>query len=653
MESRASPRHAIPIILVLLFALLTAVNPPVVDEYVEALLVDYRFKVRNWIGPPEVPDDIVIVAIDEASLAVHGRWPWGRKLQAELLKRVVSGNPRAVGVDIFYPEPESPAADQTLADTFTANRKRLVVALGCEVEAGRTHDGEVEEPVYDFAVAKIRNVNLLRPVVAWRILLPPEPIASAATFGHVYSLPDRDGKLRWETLYLKYGEEYLPSFALQVARIALGEPASSTTIVGDSGVRLGERAIPADDFGRLHINYLGREGSFATVSAATVLAGKVPAESFRDKVVLVGSSALATYDLKSTPLSANMTGVEKNATVVANVLHGDFITRAPQSVDVLAVLVVGLAAAVLLRRGDARASFFALGGMVLLLVAGSQATFSLAGLRMNLTYPLLTLLTNGAYVVGDRYLREERRTRQIRQLFSSYVAPQVVDELIRRPELGQVGGRREEVTVLFADVRGFTPFAEHRSPEAVVGQLNLYLEQIVEVALHWQGTLDKFVGDAVVVYWGAPLPQSDHAERAVRCALHLRQRLGQLAAVRAAAGETVFEVGIGINTGEVLVGNIGATGRKMDYTVIGDAVNLAARVEGLTRRYNTDVLLTRFTLDEIRARVEQGRIGHVAIRGVEEVEVKGREQRVEVYEVASLAEGEDSMVTECAVRKAG
>jgi adenylate cyclase len=551
-----------------------------------------------------------------------------------------------VGVDIFYPESESPGADRALADTFRENRSRMVVALACEVAPGRAFDGEVAEPLYDAAIAKIREVKQVRPVEAWRVLLPAAPIGDAATFGHVYSLPDRDGKLRWETLYLKYGDEYLPSFALQVARVALGIPATATTIVGGSGVRLGEGLIPTDDFGRLHINYLGKEGSFPTVSAAEILAGRSGPDAFRDKVVLVGATAIATYDLKTTPLSANMTGVEKNATVVANILRGNFLTRAPLFVDVLVVLVTGLAAAFLLRRGRARSSFIVLGLLVVLLVAGNQTAFAAAGLRMNLTYPLLTLLTEGAYIVGVRYLLEERRAREIRRLFSSFVSERVVNELIRNPELAHVGGQRREVTVLFSDVQGFTAYSEVHPPEEVVRVLNVYLEAMTDVILSWEGTLDKFVGDGIVAFWGAPLRQANHAELAVRCALHMRKRLGEMKAEWERAGRKPFELGIGINTGEVLVGNIGAEGRKMDYTVIGDHVNLASRIEGLTRPYRAGILITRHTLRRIRDLVATGRIGHVSIRGLATEKVKGREEPIGFYEVSAFPHGDPSLVIE-------
>jgi hypothetical protein len=186
----------------------------VIDDYIEALLVDYRFRIRNLFFPPPVPSDIVIVMIDEKSLSEYGRWPWNRSLQASLIERVFAGNPRVVAVDIFYPQSESPESDRALADVMRRHKDKLIVALGFEVEEGKTFKGEIEDVLYESAIKRIENTKYLNPVEAYRVLLPPEPIASAATFGHVYSLPDRDGKLRWETLYLKYGDEYFPSLAL-------------------------------------------------------------------------------------------------------------------------------------------------------------------------------------------------------------------------------------------------------------------------------------------------------------------------------------------------------------------------------------------------------------------------------------------------------
>ncbi len=638
-ESRKIFR-AVPFLIILFFAVLTLLNPPIFDEFIETLLVDYRFKIRNLLSPPVIPDDIIIVSIDERSLSQYGRWPWGRKVQADLIRKILEGKPKVLGIDIFYSETESAEKDDALAALFQKNREHLVNALGCEVEKGRNFEGEVADPIFDTAVRQIKNLKLLHPIESCRVLLPSGPIASSATFGHVYALPDRDGKLRWDPLYIEYGDEFLPSFSLQVARIALGLPGGSITIVGGEGVRLGDRKIPTDDFGRLHINYYGREKSFPYYSAAGILSGSINPKIFRDKVVFLGTSAISTYDLRVTPFSANMAGVEKNATVVANILQKSFIQKSSPWADLLIVLTTGLLTAFLLQKRGGKAASLLFLFLLVFLLASNQFVFSRYGLRLNLLYPLLTTFTEGSYIIIQRYLREERHSRKVRTLFSSYVTKKVVDELIANPALAKLGGERREVTILFSDIMGFTNFSEMNAPEEVVAMLNEYLDAMCEVVFHWEGTLDKFIGDAIMIFWGAPLPQEDHVERSLRCALHMIQRLGELQEKWKKAGRIPLDIGIGINTGEVLVGNIGAEGKKMDYTVIGDHVNLASRVEGLTRKYKAKILITEYTLAKIRHLIEGGQFGHLSICGLEQVTVKGKEQPVEIYELKQ--EGHDT-----------
>ncbi|MEW6440962.1 MAG: adenylate/guanylate cyclase domain-containing protein [bacterium] len=638
----------IPLLLTALFAVLCFVNPSVIDGYAEALLVDYRFKVRNLFLPPRVPDEILIVTIDEKSLAAHGRWPWDRRLQASLIEHVFAGDPEAVAVDIFFPEPESPDSDRALAAVLAAHRDRLVVALGFEAQPGRAFDGEIPEPLYDLAIRKIENLRHLRTIDAFRVLMPPEPIGSSAAFGHVYTLPDRDGKLRWEALYLRYGDEYFPSLALQTARVALGVPAEQVRISGGLGVRIGERFVPTDEFGRVPVNYYGREGTIAHVSAADVLGGRVPGERFRGRVVFIGTSAIATYDLKSTPFSANMPGVEKNATVVANILQNRVAVRCPLALELLLILLIGVLVVWLGRKGKALQTVLVFSGLAFLVLAANQLVFSFWRVTCNLFYPLALVGAQGMLIISVRYLTEERKAREVRRIFSSYVTERVVNELIRNPGMTRLGGERRRITILFSDIRGFTTFSEAHAPEEVVAMLNEFLGAMTEVIFRWEGTLDKFVGDEIMAFWGSPLLQENHAELALRCALHMIRRLEELKEKWGSEGKARLDIGIGINSGEVLVGNIGAEGKKMEYTAIGDHVNLGARVESLTRRYNVPILITEFTFQEVRGLLGSGAIGHVSVEGLQQVIVKGREKPVRLYAVRSLAHGERSVLSECA-----
>jgi adenylate cyclase len=644
---RIKASFLVPLIITIIIAILAKINPPIIDEYLETLLATYRFKVRHAISPRPVPKGIVIVSVDEKSLAEHGRWPWSRTIQADLIAGIFAGNPKAVALDIFYPEKESPEADHALAEVINRYRGRLVVALGFEVEEGKASMDEVNDLLFDQAVAKIENVKLLRPVDSYRVLLPPEPIAGPAEFGHVYTLSDRNGVLIWEYLYIRYGDEYFMSLAVKAAAAAMGIGPADIRIVGGDGVELGSVMIPSDEFGRLHINYYGRELTFPYTSAADVLSGEVPNDFFKGRIVLIGTSAMGTYDQKVTPLSANMPGVEKNATVIANIMGGNFMRRSELYFDIVAVLLCGAAALLIGRSKRALHSFLYYNFLVLFVVSINMMLFILNGIRANLFYPLFTVLSIGAFTIGYKYLVEERKAREIRKMFSSYVTERVVNELIKNPDMARLGGERRQITVLFSDISGFTPYSEKHAPEEVVAILNEYLAAMTDVIFKWEGTLDKFIGDAIVAFWGAPLEQKNHAELAVRCALNMMQRLEELRQKWISEGREPLSMGIGLNTGEVLVGNIGAEGKKMDYTVIGDPVNIGARVETLTRKFSANILITVLPMNEIQELVKTNRIGHVSIKGVGKVMVKGKEEPIKVYEVKSLDASEESVISEC------
>jgi adenylate cyclase len=223
---------------------------------------------------------------------------------------------------------------------------------------------------------------------------------------------------------------------------------------------------------------------------------------------------------------------------------------------------------------------------------------------------------------------EERRARDIRKMFSSYVSKRIVDELIRDPSKAKLGGDRKEITVLFSDIRGFTAFSEKHQPEEVVSLLNEYLGAMTNIVFEYEGTLDKFVGDAIMALWGAPVGQPDHAERAVRCALTMIEKLQDLQKKWIAEGRHAIDIGIGINTGDMVVGNMGAEGKKMDYTVIGDNVNLGARLEGLTRQYNNHIIISEFTYSKVKDIVEVNELGSVT--------VKGKQKPVVIYDVVGM-----------------
>jgi adenylate cyclase len=631
---------AAPLLLVPLLAALALWRPAAIEESIEKTLLDWRFIARNALlnalHPPSVPPDILIVAIDDPSVFRLGSWPWTPARVAELTGKVALGKPRAIGLDIALHQPESPWTDQRLARGLLSTGSAFATTV--EFKTGTPSTDRVPKILLDSAIAVEGPEQPPRPLEASQALLPPEPLDSAPLLGHGHYRPNPDGKLRRDHLYLRYGGSYIPSLALQTARIAEGYATSTVRILGARGVELNGRLLPTDDRGRLFINYYGGEGTFPHYSAASVILGDTPPEIFKDAVVFIGTTGIAAYDLVKTPFTDVMPSIEKDATVAANILAGDFLRDAPPAANLLVVLATGAAVFLFCRHRRAALSLLSFVGLILVLVAADFALF-LQNVQLALAYPLLLVVSQGAATVAWQYLAEGHAERRMRRMFSSYVSERVVEGLIANPEMARLGGERREVTILFSDIRGFTSFSEKHPPEEVVGTLNEFLGTMTESVFNWEGTLDKFIGDSVMAFWNAPLPQPDHAERALRCALEMCGRLDQLNAAWAAAGRPVLEIGIGINTGQVLVGNIGAEGKKMDYTVIGDQVNLCSRIEGLTKELQSRILVAESTYALLRPLLDSGAFGHLDVVGPETVAVKGKEEPVRVFRVAARAGG--------------
>ena len=661
----------------------------------ENLSLDLRFRLR---GERPVGDEIVLVVIDDKSLKELGRWPWSRITQAQLITAIAAGGAKVIGIDIIYAEPERTDASRDLQEIIAMikaapsssppwlellERKQNAtdpdtpfaksvrdardVVLGFPFFVDKRSSIRQEFPYKTKAAPVIRRSEFMlvrqstkneavEPYRATAVLPPLKAFADQAVgLGHVYSLPDLDGTTRSEYLALRYEDSYYPSFALEISRTFLELPRDRMSLTLGEGVHLGDRAIVTDQKSRMFINFVGGEGSFPPISATDVIHRRIMPGAFKGKVVLLGTAALGTYDQHVTPFSANFAGVEKNATVVENIIHQRFIQKGLWfgPLELGMILLCGLAVTVSLQR------LRALQGAVLVITAClcyaaiTQYVFVIHNIWLPVLNPMLTIACTFLVLTVVNFVTKEKQAKEIRRMFSSYVNPQVVEQLIASPSSAALGGERRELTMLFADIVDFTSFSEKHSAEEVVAQLNEYLKAMTEVVFHWDGTLDKFVGDEIVVFWGAPLDQSDHAERAIKCALHMRKRLNELRDKWTAEGKVLLDNGIGINTGAAVVGNIGAEGKKVDYTIIGDQVNLASRFQGLTRKFGVSIIVTEYTAvrlkDMMRAEERtdnRGRLGHVVLRKLGKVMVKGKEEPVGAYTVESLRLGEQSRLEE-------
>jgi adenylate cyclase len=628
-----------------LLSLAILYNDPLVHSMMEARLLDLRFRVRGAVPPP---DSVVIAVIDEKSLARLGRWPWDRTVMARLVDKLAEAEAAVIGFDVIFPEAES--GDQRFAAAIKkAGNVIMPMAFDLHKKGTPLPDSVLERSAI-VSVEEPERFKSFPPIMSSGVLtLPQQQLKeSARSLAHINMLPDEfDGTLRWEGLLLGYDNSLFASLGLRSAAFFLGIPDDRLTVVATRGVRLGKTFIPTDSWGRMPINYYGPAETFRYFSISDILDGTVGEKELGNRIVFIGATALGIFDLRVTPFSAAMPGVEKHAAVAASILQNRFIRKADVKQDILFLAISGLLLALILSRLRVVWGAIAMLGAVTIVTVTGYLLFSSKGIWINLTCPIGNALLMFMTVTAWNYAFEERYARRIRAMFSSYVTQTIVNELIRNPEMAHLGGEQREITVLFSDVVGFTTFSEQHTPQEVVAILNEYLGAMTDVILKWEGILDKFIGDAIVVFWGAPMKQEDHAERAVRCALEMQERLEQLRRKWEAEGRTPLSSGIGLNTGEAIVGNIGAEGKKMDYTVIGDHVNLGARVEGLTRRYDARILMTEYTLAKLQPSIDAGLFRGVSILGQERVIVKGKDTPVGIYAVSLLEPEAETVVVAC------
>ncbi len=630
MKQKSGKRVGITIALIVAVALsILYLSHARFFDVLEEKTLDMRFAMRGKIAPgPET----VIAAIDEKSINRLGRFPWSRSVWARVVDRLTEEGAAVVVFDVLFSEAENASSDGLLQQALRKNG-RVVLPVDFDFsEAGYKESGFTNKEV-DFltpsAYAVLKNIDApYAPLVAKVVLPPLERFSEvAASLAHINMLPDDDGTLRWEVLAIKYRDDFYAPIGLQAVRLFRRLGTQSLALDGRKSVQLGDSDIPIDGNGRMLINYRGPEGIFPRYSISDILERKTAPGTFKDKIVMIGATAIGIYDLRVTPFSNNMAGIEKHANVVDNLLRGDFLRRSNANV-LLLIFFFAMLLGVLLPRlgaGEGAMLFLALFAAYLGFV---YYLFAAKGIWFNLVYPASSLFFGYTSQTAYRFFMEERRARDIRKMFSSYVSKRIVDELIRDPSKTKLGGDRKEITVLFSDIRGFTSFSEKHQPEEVVSLLNEYLGAMTDIVFEYEGTLDKFVGDAIMALWGAPIGQPDHAERAVRCAVAMITKLKQLQAKWASEGRYVIDIGIGINTGDMVVGNMGAEGKKMDYTVIGDNVNLGARLEGLTRKYNNHIIISEYTYEKVK--------GIVEAKELDSVTVKGKENPVVVYDLIGL-----------------
>jgi len=635
--------------------LLVALRGTYALQSLELKTVDARFRVLH--DPARADTNIVIVDVDNLSLDVLrpalGRYPWPRDTWAALVQFLAVGGARAIGFDFTFPDYDlnDLAADSAFADTArvagmviqTLQFENPLDSAEARRQAAFRDDTLAQRRLRDFGY----EVAGVPPDAEFNVVTHPYRalLDGSRAVGAINFTPDPvDGTARRSPLVYRYRGRTYPTLGLAVAMVAdTARFAGGPLQLSPTALRFQRITVPLDH-GTMLLNWRGQYRDPARTahpetyrvypiaqllhSRQQVLDGatpEVPLEAFRGKVVFVGTTGAGLFDARANPFGPNDPGVLIHATLADNLLTGDFLGRAPALVNVAAIILAALLAGLAVSLITAAWWSAAAGLGLTVLYVGLAFTLFRSGVWIDAATPTLGILLTFTGGMAVNYMTEGRKKRQIREMFSKYVAPEYVAQLAEDPSKLDLSGRRAELSILFSDIRGFTSISEKMQPHEVIEFLNEYLSEMAAIVKHSGGTLDKFIGDAVMAFWGEPVRHPDHAVRAADCALAMRDATAALARRWVAEGKPDIRIGIGINTAEVVVGNIGSLEHKLDYTVIGDGVNLASRLESQNKEFGTTIIISEFALAKLDDRYDVRQLG--------DVKVKGKERPVAIYEL--------------------
>jgi adenylate cyclase len=668
---------------ILIIALALFIEDVTFLRFMELKALDLRMVSRGQIASG---GETIIVTIDEKSLSELGRWPWPRTVIARLVEQLKVYGIKAVGFDIVFSEPDENVGLKTITELSREVEKSGIQDAGLKQFLAKKKSQANTDAVLANAIAKVKNVTLgyffhtsekdaqhLTPeeinagiagisnaryqmiqaaknVGEHALIHAFAPVSniealtkSAENSGYFNAFPDSDGVIRWAPLVVKCGEDYYSPLSLSLLLQYLDWPMLSIKLAdfGVESIRLENLVIPTDETGRLLINYLGPAKSFPHYSISDILYGRLSPDLFKDKIAIVGATATGIYDLRVTPFSAVYPGVEIHATVIDNILHQNFLIQSgwTKFVDLCLIIVLGAVVGIVIPRARATMGMLLILIMLVVFVGTNAFLFSRFNLWLNLIYPTLTMMTIYLAITVYRYITEEREKKKIRSAFQYYLTASVITEMLKDPTKLKLGGDKKNLTVLFSDIRGFTTVSEKLSPEELVHLLNEYLTAMTDIVFQYDGLLDKYMGDAIMAVYGAPLDQPDHPARACRTALDMLKALKGLQKKWAEEGRPVLNIGVGINSGEMVVGNMGSQ-MRFDYTVMGDSVNLGSRLEGINKEYGTNIVISEYTYDAVK--------DILLCRELDSVRVKGKHLPVKIYEL--LCEKKDAEPYEAFLR---
>ncbi len=649
----------LPLALLLATALAHVVVPEEFDQ-VSALAA---FDVYQRIAPREASQDtpVLIVDIDEGSLKQVGQWPWPRTVLAQLVDKLRDAGAAVVAFDVLFSEPDRTSPNMLLSlltdrGASEAEARQLLASMqdpdgqfakaiaGAPVVVGfsLTETSGNGNPVSKAGFSSVGESG----ADPWRLVRSfsdavsalPQFQKAATGNGFVNQISDWDNVVRRVPLLLRLGPKPVPSLAAEALRVGLGGSTYIGKYAGAQGeksfgentglnaIKIGPLAVPTDAKGQVTVHYaqqIPRDRDPRYISAGKILGGDFDPARIAGRIVLIGSSAAGLNDLKATPITPDMPGVEIHAQLIEQILQQYFLSRPDWASggEILFAVVIGIILILAIPRVGALPSAAVAGLAMIIAAAVSWFAFRNSQILIDPVYPIAVLGT--VYLCGTllNYRLTETRQREIREAFSRYMSPEYVEQLAQNPDKLKLGGEVKLITIMFCDIRGFTSLSEGLSAEELGQLINEFLTPMTDIVMAHKGTIDKYIGDCIMAFWNAPLDDPDHAKNAVAAAQEMRRKLVELNAAWEAAGRRALQFGIGVNTGECSVGNFGSH-QRFNYSLLGDPVNLSSRLEGLTKLYGVDLIIGEDTAS---------RLDDPGLIELDLVAVKGKKNAVRIF----------------------
>lgn len=563
-------------------------------------------KTMDWrvmAGSHNLSDKIVMVGFTDQDIKEIGKWPWDRSIHAKIIEAINQGNPSAIGYDTLFAD-------------YDSNNPQTELKL---IEQ-TSKSGKVIYPVFTQQLWREGGKN-----IGSELLTPfPELGMSAAGIGNTAHVIDPDQAVRREALSIDSEMGVLDSFALAILK---QHYKVDEAMMNKGSIDIGDISIPLDDNDLLQINYFGGPGSIPVIPVSKVISGQISPETFNNKIVLVGSVAAGLANFYPSPFNGrNINEIEIQANILNTILTQDFIKTMTNQANMILVVFFGLLMTLIFIRLSPIRGFYVLLAVLTTYIAFAFYLGTYKNILLQIIYPGVTMAAVYVGSVAYGYVLERREKQRIRQTFGRYVAPQVVSEILKTGgDINLMESRRQLATVLFVDMSGFTSLSEKLPPQDLVKVLNKYLQLVIEIIFKYEGTIDKFIGDAVMVEFNAPLPIANHQLKAIQSALEIMVELRRLSEEAEGMYGVKLNASIGINTGEVVIGNIGALNR-VEYAAIGDNVNVASRLQSLANA--GQILISSSTYDAVKDKIRVNKLGPQ--------KVKGKAQELDVYEVIEV-----------------